>query len=196
MGAIDTLDTLYLVLASPSQGLRTVVQKQPVGRALLLAVFISLVSSISAFRELSITLENFLGTPAGIGWELIPGVVFLYIISLLIWAGIFHLIATLLGGRGAYLGVVCGLSFAGLPSLFFAPLAFLSLLLGAPGTLLYFVASIVIPLWIVVLAILVLRYNYGFSTARAVATYLLPFIVLFGVIPFLATLLSLALIGV
>ena len=170
------LDTLYQVLASPSAGFRGITRRRPLRWAMLTAVFISLVFALTTFPNPS----DF--TRVVFGWEkgsvsFVPALILwasILLVALLASAGIFHLIALLLRGRGSYLGMLCGLSFAAFPVVLFAPLAVLRALLGFPGAILYFVGGLVLLLWILVLQIIAVRQNYGFSTRRAIAAYCIP----------------------
>ncbi len=170
------LDTLYQILASPSEGLRGIIKWRPWGWAILTAVFISLVVALttlpnpSDFTRVIFSLEkgsvSFI--PALILWASI------LLVALLASAGILHLIALLLRGRGSYLGILCGLSFAAFPAVLLAPLALLRALLGSPGTILYFTGALLLFFWIMVLQIIAIRHNYGFPMGRAIATYFIP----------------------
>ena len=113
--------------------------------------------------------------------------VFICIISFMaiLWvaAGILHLVASLLHGRGNYLGVVCGLSFAIFPLSFLAPLAFLRAILasvgmGVLGSILFLIGSLILFIWLLILEIIAIRQNYSFSTGKAIVTYFIPGIAL------------------
>jgi len=170
------LDTLYQVLASPSAGLRGITKWRPWGWAILTAVFASLVVALTTFPNPS----DF--TRVVFGWEkgsvsFVPALILwvsIFLVALLASAGIFHLIALLLRGRGSYLGMLCGLSFAAFPVVLFAPLALLRALLGFPGAILYSIGGLLLLLWILVLQVIAIRQNYGFSIGRAIATYFIP----------------------
>lgn len=185
-----------MVLVSPAQGLKIVVQRQPVGWAVIFAIFFSAIVTASFLPSLSTSMENILGRPmGGEGLWLIFLMAIISLVGLFIGAGILHLIALLLGGKGNYQGLFCGLSLANLPSLFSAPLAFLSRLMGLPGEILYSLGSLALSAWIMVLSLLALRYNYGFSTGKAALTFFLPALALL-VIFILLALIPLALTGI
>lgn len=189
------IDILYMVLFSPSQGLRTAVQRRPLGWSVILALFLSAIGIASVLPRLSTSLEDILGRPiSGQGIGLIFPLTVASLIGLFIVAGVLHLIALLLGGRGSYLGLFCGLSFANLPSVFSAPLAFFFMLLGPLGFVFYSLGSLAISTWILMLGIIALSYNYGFSTRKAILTFLIPVIVPFVIVIALAFI-TLALTG-
>jgi hypothetical protein len=102
-----------------------------------------------------------------------------FLIALLVSAGVFHLIALLLRGRGSYLGMACGLSFAFFPLVLFAPLGLLRALLGFSGIILYDIGTVAIFFWVLILIIIAIRQNYGFTIGRAIATYFIPGAVVF-----------------
>ena len=170
------LDTLYQVLASPSQGLGGITKWRPLGWAILTAVFIALVFALSTFPNPSdftrvvFSLEK--GSVSFVTALILWVIIFLA--GLIASAGVFHGVARLLRGRGSYLGMLCGLSFATFPVVFFAPLGLLSFFLGLSGTFLYLIGGILLLLWILVLQIIAVRQNYSFSTGRAITAYFIP----------------------
>ena len=174
------LDILYELLASPSKALEEVSKRKPLGWAMITAVFIAVVLSLSFLPNPSELVEVIFDMEKG-SFNLALAVflwVIIFLVALFIEGGIFHLIAILLRGRGSYLGMVCGLCFACFPFVFFAPLTFLRALLGASGIILYPIGSLVLFLWILVLAIIAIHQNYHFSLGRAIATYFIPGILL------------------
>ncbi len=181
------LDILYQVLASPSRALSEVSQRRPTGWAILTAVFVSIVFAFTILPNLPELVEMIFGLERG-SLSLIPLVfiwVVIFLAFLLIQAGVFHLVAVLLQGRGNYLGILCGLCFACFPLVFFAPLALVRALLNSvSGNVFYSIGSLALFLWILVLEITAIHQNYKFPLGRAIATYFIPFIVLI-IIPLL-----------
>jgi hypothetical protein len=169
-------DALYQVLGSPSEGLRKVTKEQPLGWAVLFGVLVSLVFALNLLPDLPQLVQAIFRLEQGrVGIGLVmPAWVAIFLAILFVSSGILHVAAVLLGGRGSYLGLFCGLSFAILPVMFFPPLALLRALLGFPGSILYLFGSAALFIWILVLVTLALRHNYSFSLGRAVATYFIP----------------------
>ncbi|HJX69556.1 MAG TPA: Yip1 family protein [Dehalococcoidia bacterium] len=174
------LDILYQVLASPSKAFGGVSERKPLAWAMLTAIFISVVFALTILPNPPELVEVIFDLEKG-SLDLIPVVfiwVIIFLVALFIKGGIFHLIATLLRGRGSYLGIVCGLCFAHFPFVFFAPLTLLRALLGFSGNILYPIGSLIFFLWILVLEIIAIRQNYHFSIGMAIATYFIPAILL------------------
>lgn len=174
------LDILYQVLASPSKVFGEVSERKPLAWAMLSAVFVSVVFALTLLPNPPELVEEIFGLEKGT-LTLVPVVVLwviIFLVALFIEGGIFHLIATLLRGRGSYLGMVCGLCFAHFPFVFFAPLTLLRALLGSTGNILYPFGSLLLFLWILVLEVTAIRQNYHFSIGRAIATYFIPAILL------------------
>jgi hypothetical protein len=176
-------DTLYQVLVSPSQGLRRVTEQRPLGWAVLLGILISLVIALTLLPDLPELVRAIFGLEQGrigIGFVM-PAWVAIFLATLFVSSGILYAAAVLLGGRGSYLGLFCGLSFATLPVIFSPSLSLLRALLGSPGSILYLFGSVALFIWILALVILALRYNYSFSLGKAVATYFIPVVVFIAI---------------
>ncbi len=161
---------------------------------MLTAVFVSIVFAFTILPNLPELVEIIFGLERG-SLSLIPLVfvwVVIFLAFLLIQAGVFHLVAVLLRGRGSYLGILCGLCFACFPLVFFAPLALVRTLLNSvSGNILYSISSLALFLWILVLEITAIHQNYKFLLGRAIATYFIPFIVLV-IVPLLIIVISMA----
>lgn len=187
------LDILYQVLMSPSKAFGEVSNRKPIGWAVLTAIFIAVVLSLTFLPNPSELIEVILSLEKG---SLNPALiifvwVIIFLVALFIEGGIFHFIAVLLRGQGSYLGIVCGLCFACFPFVFFAPLTLLRALLGTGGIILYPIGSLILFLWILALCIIAIRQNYHFSLERAVTTYFIPGILLV-IIPLLVVIILMA----
>jgi hypothetical protein len=180
------LDILYQVLASPSNVLGEISKRKPLGWAMITAVFIAMALSFTIIPnppelvEVIFDMEKGTFSPA----LAIFFCIIIFLVALFIVGGIFHLVAILLGGQGNILGMVCGLCFACFPFVFFAPLILLRALLGASGIILYHIGSLLLLLWVLVLAIIAIRQNYCFSIGKAITTFFIPGILLI-IIPLL-----------
>ena len=164
---------LYDVLVTPVSGLTRATQERPVGWALLVAVIacaIAVVAIILNPREGFSSMGRQPGLLASLAFVLPAGACGMLIV-LAVGAGFTHLAAILLGGRGSYVGMICGLCFATFPLAFFAPLALLHAIPGVAGSFLYYTGFVGLLLWIIVLQVFAIRQNYSFSTARAVGAY-------------------------
>jgi len=185
----EWLDIIYEILVSPSKALRKVIEERPFGRALLTAVFIAVVLSLSfllnphQFIEVIFDLKrgSFNNALAVLLWVLV------FLTALFIEGGIFHLMALLFRGRGNYLRLVCALSFACVPFIFFAPLTFIRSLLGAGGPVLYASIYPFLFFWVFILAVNTIRLNYNFSPIKAAAIYFIPGILLIAIPAFVIT---------
>lgn len=171
---------------SPSRAFRVVRERQPLEGAIATALFVFLVfgytwlpnpqrvveaifeldrGSVSRGRLISVGLAASLG-------------------ALVIEAAFIHLVAIVFRGKGRYGGVFCGLCFACFPLAFFAPLALLRASLASlSGHFVYFIGSWLLVLWVLFLAMFVIRENYGFSRTRALLVGLIPAVVTFVVPP-------------
>lgn len=174
------LDILYELLTSPSKALREVTEKKPLKWAILANAFVAVVISLTFLPNPPELIEIIFDMEKG-SFNIVPAIiiwVILFLAALFIEGVIFHLIARLLGGRGSYLGLLCGLCFACFPFVFFAPLTFMRALLGSSGGTFYIATYPILFFWVFILAILAIRQNYQLSLGRASAVYFIPGILL------------------
>jgi hypothetical protein len=172
------LDTFIGVLARPTSTIRSVCQQRPIGWAIIVYLAVSLITTV-AWVEPGM-LEK-LGLPAlGMPAILVGGLIYNFV-SLVIFTAIYHVVASVLGGRGRYWGVFCGSAFAALPAIFVAPLAVIGLL-PIVGALLSGLGTLGVVVWSFVLTILAVRENYLVSTGRAILIVFLPLVVLMALV--------------
>ena len=191
---VGILDMLYQVLASPGAAFGVVSEKRPLGWALITAVLSSVVFTFVFLPNPSQLVEAIFGLERG-ALNIAPLVLVwlsLFPLVLLLLAGLYHLVAWLLRGRGSYLGMFCGLCFASFPLVFLAPLALIRALMDSDfGQLVYFGGALVVIVWALVLGVTAVRRNYRFLLGRAVATFVIPILLVF-VVPVLVVAISTA----
>ena len=112
-------------------------------------------------------------------------------VELLIWfcgSAVFHLAASLAGGRGESVGLFCALGYTGLPQLYFIPIAAIAQFQPAAFRIILLAAAIImLTAWTAWLKVLALKECYDFSTAKSVLVFLTPLFLLisfavFGII--------------
>jgi hypothetical protein len=168
------LDTLTGVLARPTSTIRSVCQQRSIGWAIIVYLAVSLITTVvwiepGMLEELGLPA---LGMPA-----ILVGSSIINIVMLVIFTAIYHVVASVLGGKGSYWGLFSGFGFAALPGIFVAPLAVIGLL-PIVGDLLSGLGAFGVMVWSLILSILAVRENYLVSTGRAILIYLLPLAVL------------------
>ncbi|MDP8959173.1 MAG: YIP1 family protein [Actinomycetota bacterium] len=104
------------------------------------------------------------------------------LLLLAINAALVHGTSLLLRGRGSYAGLFVGLAFAGVPSFFNIPFQLLPLAFERAGGAISLLVSLAVGIWVLVLDVIAIRQNYGFSTGRAVAALLIPVLVVIGLL--------------
>lgn len=167
------LDWIWGVITSPMPTLREICGEKPVGWAIVVVLVAFFLSGIASFL---------LG-PAPAEMPISPGtmVILITLMALpiaFIWAGLVQGAAWILKGRGAYFGIFSGLCFADVPYLF-SPIIALLTFLGTIGNILFSIFFFGLWIWSIVLAIMAIRGNYGFTTGRAIATFFLAFVSIF-----------------
>jgi hypothetical protein len=187
----EPIGALTGVITQPVPTMRSIAAARPWLIALLIVVITSVLSGMSNVTapipdmgqfgqlppETRRMVEQFFASirsPAlwlGVGLVLGP-------IFFIIGSGITYLFARLFGGRGPFTGLLATLGYANVPSILSAILTML-LNLGGPA-----IASIaglvgfVIAIWVLVLQVIGVRESMNMSTGRAVATILVPIVLL------------------
>ena len=138
------------------------------GSILTQSAFMSMFAEFPGFEEMmfspiaSMTLSVVVGF---IGWVVI--------------AGIFHVVAKILGGKGAFTEMLVLMGFAMLPNIFQAPIGLIALFSGGlTGAFIAIGLGGILAIWVLILDVLAIREAHKFSTGRAIATLVLPFVVL------------------
>lgn len=204
----DHLEIVYGILFQPVPTLRRLAARPPMGLAVFIFAVAILISSVASLQGLpsgegmDLSLRNFSGAggvdpemftrwmaafQSRLGMKLFP---FQLLISAVWWilsAALVHLTAEALGGRGRALSLLALIGIVQLPAVLLAPAAILGRLISP---LVVSLTTAGLSLWTLVLGILAIRENYGFSTGRAVGAMFLPvigfFLAVFGGIVFLA----------
>ena len=171
------LDTIIGVFTNPVPTLSGVVRRRPIANAFIVIIVLSiaegLVQAVSLdpatlgdAEELAAWIQGFtiLSSPAfGIGF-------------MALFTGLFWLMSRILGGRGGYGAMFAGLGFASAPSILRSLIGFLAIPLGDldGADALIGILQLGIGVWMIILAVIVVRECNQFSTGRASAAVLIP----------------------
>lgn len=100
-------------------------------------------------------------------------------ISWVVIAGILHIVAKVLGGKGAFTEMLVLMGFAMLPNIFQAPIGLVTILSGGlTGAFIAMGLGGILAIWVLILDVLAIREAHKFSTGKAIATLVLPFVIL------------------
>jgi hypothetical protein len=183
------LETAMGVLSQPVPTLRRLTHEPKIGWAVLVVAAISLSSALATVAQggplqapgLGPRFGGYGGPPASLDPQMRTFGIVLAVLApvfAIVWlaiaAGIVQLSSYLLGGRGTYAGMFTGLGFADVPNLFGIPALLLPLVLGGTGGVLAGLLNFGLVIWVLVLSVIAVRENHGFSTGRAVAAVLIP----------------------
>jgi hypothetical protein len=170
------LDTLWAVLVSPSDAFAFITRTRPLWWALLAGVAVALMSGFVLVPNPPELAEVIIG----LGKGTLPGApafafwVAFFLLAVAIQAAIVHTLALIMGGKGRYAGIFCGICFAYFPGLLAAPLALLRAVMDSLyGHIIYNSVFALLCIWIVILAVIATKHNYGLSTTKATAACLL-----------------------
>ncbi len=185
------LDILYGLIFQPQATMRELARTKPLLAASLVFVAVYLANMLLQQASRSIT-ETGLGLlPASLAGLL--GAVGAAV-SVAIWfivAGLFSLLAEIIYGYGNGKGVLTCLGFAAFPGIFGPALYYASILVNLePLGMVFYVISI---LWVIGLQVLALREALTLTTTQAILVYLLPVVMLLGILVLLLVMGGLAL---
>lgn len=184
----NPLEAAIGVITRPAEAMRQIAAARPWSIALPLTVGIALLTGAASLTappqdlrdqpgaeslpEAFLDTLDFIQSPGGV---IVNAFVF-SLLSLVIASGIYYLVGRLLGGRGAFSGLLSTQAFAAIPGVLLAPITALLNLAGVAA--LGGLFSIGFSIWSLVLTVLGIRESLSLSTGRAVATLLIPLVVL------------------
>jgi hypothetical protein len=183
------LETAISVVSQPVPTLRRLTRNPRWGWAVIVTVVISVGSSLATLAQgapLMGAQPGFLPPPElqeGLrAFTLVLALLapFIAVAGLAIGAGVVQVSSYILGGKGSYAGLFTGLGFASIPNALGIPAMLLPRLLGGAGGALAGLVNLAALVWVLVLGVIAVRENHGFSTGRAVAALLIPVAVLVG----------------
>lgn len=183
-GLAGLVELVYGVLFIPVQTFRRISENPPLLYGFLIFVTVAVLTSlVNTLTPPSLTNSAELTTVLSRTRPFI-GIISV-IFALTAWfmeAGLFQLLAEFFGGKGKAVGVLTVLALAAVPKVLVIPFQVFSYLSAgsAVGRFLVIAASLAAYVWWAVLLVIGLREIQRFSTARSVATLLIP-LGIFGV---------------
>ncbi len=181
----DLLENIFGTLFSPASTFRRMLEERTSVTIAAIVVLIACICSgagsiltqsvfMSMFAEFP-GFEEMMFSPSA---SMTISVVFGFILWVVI-AGILHVVAKILGGKGAFTEMLVLLGFATLPNIFQAPIGLIAILSGGlTGAFIAIGLGGILAIWVLILDVLAIREAHKFSTGRAIATLVLPFVVL------------------
>ena len=166
------LGTLVGVFINPVPTLSGVVRRRPIANAFIVIIVLSIAQGLVQAVSLDPPAEGgawvqgitILSSPAfGIGFTAL-------------FTGFFWLMSRILGGRGEYGAMFAGIGFASAPYILQSLIGFLAIPLGDFGgaDALIGILQLGVGVWMIILAVIVVRESNQFSTGRASAAVLIP----------------------
>lgn len=163
------LDLLYGIFFNPRATMRQLLNDPPVGEAIGVFVIVTVISSAVSLAGWGARLSDQLMTFAPTA--VILGGLAAGFVSWFVTAGVFGLLADMLGGRGRGIVLFTLVGLANLPRVIDAPLALLSY---TPFRSLETLLSLALWVWVVVLYVIAVSESFKLPTRNAVAVVLLP----------------------
>jgi hypothetical protein len=183
-------ERIFGALRAPGKTLNQVAEKNLWKEGLLIIVVVAILQGMSSLvaqgnQDLLFRyLEQFSDQPLMDSIQYSPAFTIFSSLfgGLLAWViagGIFFLFAKLFKGEGTFSGMLAGLGYASTPYIIGAPLVALASLAGAGGLIIGGVISFAVAIWVLVLNIIAIRESQQIGTGAAVATFLIPVVLLF-----------------
>lgn len=188
----DLLENIFGTLFSPASAFRRMLEERTSVTIAAIVVLIACICSgagsiltQSAFMSMFAEFPGF--EPASPGFEEMmfspsASMTISVVVGFILWvviAGILHVVAKILGGKGAFTEMLVLMGFAMLPNIFQAPIGLIALLSGGlTGAFIAIGLGGILAIWVLILDVLAIREAHKFSTGRAIATLVLPFVVL------------------
>lgn len=196
---LSLLDLLYGILFSPVKTYRRVAELPPVGTTILLVLSLNLVLAImgtfSTDTEFARMNPDLMGPRVRAAIETAaPAMAMIgFIFNVLIWffySALLHLIADFFGGKGRAVTTFTVYGLASLPALVLIPFNGLELISNSNIiSTLSIIMSIAVLIWGIVLLTLGLREVHQFSTGRALAVVVTPWVAGFVILVLITILL-------
>jgi hypothetical protein len=188
----DLLENIFGTLCTPASTFRRMSEERTsvtiTAIVVLIACICSGIGSILTQSAVMSMFTEFPGfEPAGLGFEemmLSPTASMTMsvvggFIGWVVITGILHVVAKILGGKGAFTEMLVLMGFAALPNIFQAPIGLIVILSGGlAGAFIAMGLGGILAIWVLILDVLAIREAHKFSTGRAIATLVLPFVVL------------------
>ena len=181
----DLLENIFGTLFSPASTFRRMLEERTSVTIAAIVVLIACICSgagsiltqsafMSLFAEFPGFEEMMFSPIASMTMSVVGGFILWVVI-----AGILHVVAKILGGKGAFTEMLVLMGFAMLPNIFQAPIGLIAIFSGGlAGALIAIGLGGILAIWVLILDVLAIREAHKFSTGRAIATLVLPFVVL------------------
>ena len=181
----DLLENIFGTLFSPASTFRRMLEERTSVTTAAIVVLIACICSgagsiltQSAFMSLFAEFPGFEEMVFSPIASMTLSVVFGFILWVVI-AGILHVVAKVLGGKGAFTETLVLMGFAMLPNIFQAPIGLIAIFSGGlTGAFIAMGLGGILAIWVLILDVLAIREAHKFSMGRAIATLVLPFVVL------------------
>jgi len=181
----DLLENIFGTLFGPASTFRRMVdERTPVITAAIVVLIACICSGAGSMLTQSVFMSMFAEFPGFEEMMFSPTALMTLSVvgGFILWVvitGILHVVAKILGGKGAFTDMLVLMGFAMLPDIFQAPVGLIAILSGGlAGTFIAMGFGGILAIWGLILDVLAIREAHKFSTGRAIATLVLPFVVL------------------
>ena len=176
-------NTIWGVVVRPAETLSDVAERRPVIQGLIVLVCVGLLAGLSRYFATGEEVVEYFGFQTPLGGLMIPSWAIIIIAVNALMAGLLWVASRVFGGSASFAALLAGVCFiyaifilnslirlALTPFFDVMPLTRVGALVGAA-----------ILMWQVVLHVILVAQANGFSTARSIATVIIPEIIVWGV---------------
>ena len=181
----DLLENIFGTLFRPASTFKRMLEERTsVTIAAIVVLIACICSGAGSILTQSAVMSMFAEFPAfeEMMFSPIASVTLSVVFGFILWVvitGILHVVAKILGGKGAFTEMLVLMGFAMLPNIFQAPIGLIAILSGGlAGAFIAMGLGGILAIWVLILDVLAIREAHKFSTGRAIATLVLPFVVL------------------
>jgi hypothetical protein len=160
----ELLERVYGILFQPVETLRDISRERPMGEAVLVLIVVTMFTTWTGYFTL---------------WSNGIFICAAVLVTLVLWyigTAIVHLTAELFAGNGHAKGLLAANGFIQVPRIFTVPLLVLLSFMPDPvRTGMMLIGGIGIMFWEIILSVIAVRENYGFSTGRSFLVLVAPY---------------------
>ncbi len=166
----DLIEEIGGVITSPQEMMEKISEKDELKGAFIIVLLTGILGGISV----SVIYYAMMPEIPPILW--IVGVTVVNILGWMIFAGIYHIIALILGGKGTYSKVLQLYGYAFVPALLVFPLSTITFLLAGP--IVSAIVDLIGVVWYIIVYTIAISVAERISTIKALIVVLIPIILL------------------
>ena len=176
-------NTIWGLVVSPAETLRDIAERRPVVQGLIVLIVVGLFAGLTRYFATGEEVVEYLGIQTPLGGLMIPSWAIIIIVVNALMAGLIWVSSRIFGGSASFAALLAGVCF--IYSIFILNnlirLALTPFVDVQPIIVIGGLAGMAILTWQFVLHVILVSQANGFTTARSIATVIIPEIIVWGV---------------